>query len=360
MELNVDKLNQKAVGALMGVVIGDVRGLPVESKSPVFIRDTYGYLDEPVSCKHHKYKNVARRAAGTRSDDSQLTFAMMTSLTRCGGYNLDDIKKSHVEAADGAYGPPVGWGGSTKAAVENMRQGKRVTMIPDGAGNGPPMKITPLAIYCVYRCLQTPHRRFTNSFNLSLLKKCREITRLTHGDPACIVGAYCQCRMVIRALQDELPKESPSIATLFIKDAQWAEEHIEAKSLHLAQRMENVLRWKMQFPSPETVLNPGILRSFDIETGRISPMICTEHSSYIYNSYPLVAYCAAKYLPYRNFRYALEQTVNAGADADSNASMVGAIVGAHLGFDEIPAEMVKCSKDWTKVVVRIRHFVRNL
>jgi ADP-ribosylglycohydrolase len=295
---------------------------------------------------------------------------MMTSLTRQGGYNLDDIKKAHVEAADGAYGTPVGWGGSTRTSIDKMREGKRVTMAPEGAGNGPVIKITPLAIYCVYRCLETPHRRFTNSFNLSLLKKCREVSQLTHGDPACIVAAYCQCRMVIRALQDELPKESRSVATMFIEDAQWAEAHIEAKDLHLAQRIEDVLRWEMGFAGPSVIdgpiqrrmaeLNPGHLRSFDIETGRMSSMICTEHSSYIYNSYPLVAYCTAKYLPYRNFRHALLETVNAGADADSNASMVGAIMGAHLGFDGIPEEMVKCTKDWSKVLVRIRHFVRHL
>ncbi len=358
-ELDVDRLNQKAVGSLMAVVIGDIRGLAVESKSPVWIRDTFGYLDEPATLKHHKYKNVAKRAIGTKSDDSQLSFAMMTSLTRCNGYNLNDIKLSHIEAADGAYGTPVGWGGSTKVSVENMRAGKHVTMAPNGAGNGPVIKITPLAIYCVYRCLQTPHRRFTNSFNLSLLKKCREVSQLTHGDSACIVAAYCQCRMVIRALQDELPKESPSIASLFIKDAQWAEEHLKAEGLHLAKRMEDILRWGISVGLDDGG-EPGRMNAFDIDTGRISSIICTEHSSYIYNSYPLVAYCTAKYLPYRNIRYAIEQTVNAGADADSNASMVGAIVGASVGFDGIPPEMVKCSKDWTKIVVRIKHFVRNL
>jgi ADP-ribosylglycohydrolase len=359
-ELNVDRLNQKAVGSLVGVVSGDIHGLPVECQAPVAIRDKVGYVDEPISCKLHPYKSVARRAAGTRSDDSQLTFAMMDSLNRQGGYNIVDIQKAHVEAFDGAFGPPVGWGGSTKAAIEKMKAGNRVTAIPEGAGNGPVIKIAPLAIYCVYRCLETPHRRFTNSFNLSLLKKCREVSQLTHGDPACIVAAYCQARMIIRALQDELPKESPSIATLFIKDAEWVEQHLDSKDLHFAERLKSVLRWEIRIPVPEGVLNPGMIRSFDLTTGKMSAMICTDHSSYIYNSYPLVAYCVAKYLPYKNFRHALLETVNAGADADSNASMVGAIVGAHLGFDAIPAEMVKCTKDWTKVLVRIRHFVRHL
>jgi ADP-ribosylglycohydrolase len=314
------------------------------------IRDKFGYLDEAVCCKHHPFKSVARRSAGTKSDDTQLTEAMMLSLLRCGGYNLTDIKKAHIEAADGRFGTPVGWGNSTRQAVENMRQGKYVTKITNGAGNGPVIKIAPLAIYCVYRCLDTPHHRFTNSFNHSLLKKCKDVSELTHDDPGCVVAAYCQCRMIIKALQDELPRESISLARMMLEDAIWAEEKVGGK---LSDRLAEVFGWTAD-------LGGRNLKAFDIETRVISAKICSEKSSYIYNSYPLVAYCVAKYLPYRNFRHAILETINAGADADSNASMVGAIMGALLALDEIPEQMIKSVKDWSKILANIRHFVRHL
>lgn len=348
--INVDKLNPKAVGSLMGVVVGDTHGLPAECLSPVMIRDKMGYVDKAVSCKHHPFKSVARRSSGTKSDDTQLTEAMMLSLNRCGGYNLNDIKKAHVEAADGEFGTPVGWGSSTRSSVARMKEGKAVTKNPGGAGNGPVIKIAPLAIHCVYRCLDTPHHRFTNSFNHSLLKKCREISELTHDDAGCVVAAYCQSRMIIRALQDELPKESSTLARMFVEDAVWAQAKVGGQ---LAERMEEVFGWT-------ALVEETKLRSFDIETSKISAMICTEKSSYIYNSYPLTAYCIAKYLPYRNFRHAVLETVNAGADADSNASMVGAVMGAALGLDAIPESMVKSIKDWSKMLAKIRNFVRHL
>jgi ADP-ribosylglycohydrolase len=356
LELNIDKLNQQALGSLMAVVIGDVYGLPVECQSPINIRTKVGYVDHPIACSMHPYPQVAKKAAGTISDDSQLTFAMMASLQRQKGYNLLDIKKAHIEAADGAFGPPVGWGGSTKSAVEAMRLGHSATMVAAGAGNGPIIKLAPLAIYCVYRCYNTPHRRFTNSFNASLLCKCREISHLTHGDPGCIVAAYCQCRMLIRALQHELPKESVSIANLFIQDAEWAELKIKSDT-KMSDRLKEILQLRSEIivGGQKTQLT-----AFDLATEKMSVLITTERSSYIYNSYPLVAYCVAKYLPYNNFRHALLETVNAGADADSNASMVGSIIGAHLGFDAIPIDMVKCTAKWDKLLANIRNFIQNL
>ncbi len=96
--LNRERLRHKTLGALWGVFIGDSFALPVECKSPREIQHLYGYLDTFVDNKHHSYKNVARRAAGTISDDSQLTLAMMDSLRRKNGYSLHDIKFRHFRS----------------------------------------------------------------------------------------------------------------------------------------------------------------------------------------------------------------------------------------------------------------------
>ena len=353
-KLNPDRLRDKVLGSAFGVFIGDARGLPAECQSPASIREKFGYLDWYADNHHHPFKNVARRAAGTKSDDSQLTLALMTSIRRRNGYDLLDIRKAHIEAADGAFGLPVGWGKTTRTAVENMRNSVLEPGIPDGAGNGTVMKIAPLAMYCVYRLAYAEVGRFTNSYNAALLKKCREISQLTHGDPACVVACYCQSRMLIRALQDELPKETPTIARLFLEDARYAEEKLQDPACHLAARMDEILSWRIE-TAPGQVLN-----MFDLETAKVSVRICTEHSSYIYNSYPLVAYCVAKLLPFKNFEYAINETVNAGADADSNASMVGAIVGADVGFPAIPSHMVKGLREWHALWQHVTEFEHSL
>ncbi len=350
MSLNRERLHHKTQGSLWGVFIGDSFALPVECKSPREIQHLYGYLDDFVDNKHHGYKAVARRSAGTISDDSQLTLAMMDSLCRRRGYDLQDIKRAHVEALKGKWGTPVGWGGSTRTACDNIVNKKNPTYAPLGAGNGPVIKIAPLAIYCVYKTMGSYQDKFTNSFNHALLKKCREISMISHGDPACVVATYCHARMLIRAMQDELPKGTLRLAELFLQDAWYAEKMLE--SMYEAKWTDGLLSARMR----EFLVKD----MFDRTTASVSVAICTDRSSYIYNSYPLVAYCVCKYLPFRNFRYACTETANAGADADSNASMVLSIVGAHLGVSDIPVWMVKSVKKWNDLMGHVRTFEQSL
>lgn len=337
MTLDKDKLRDKTLGSIMGIGIGDALGLPVESKSPEAIQKLFGFVDGYVTNKHHGYPAVARRSAGTVSDDTQLSLALIDSLTRKNGYDLADIAAAHVEAFEGKWGTPVGWGGSTKAAIAKIKAGEQETFTPGGAGNGPTIKIAPLGIYCCYKTATTSYGSFTNHFNASLLKKCFGVTLLTHSDARCVVAAYCQARMVIRAMQDEIPDNPAAIAELFVSDAQYAESHLNTQWPEdgtLSEKMKALL-------TPE---------NFSRETGVISAEICTSNSSYIMNSYPLTAYCVSKYMPFRNFRLAVTMTVNAGADADSNGSMVGAIAGAALGFHAVPSDLVTGMHAWREIL----------
>jgi ADP-ribosylglycohydrolase len=340
-KINPNKLREQSLGCILGVAIGDALGLPVECKSPDVIRSLFGYVDEYKTNKHHLYPNVARRAPGTFSDDTQLTLAVMDSIARIKGYDINDIKKAHIEAMDGKWGVPIGWGRSTRNATQKMKNGQSDTAEKDGAGNGPCMKISPLAIYAVYKTLGTSHGKFTNAFNYSLLKKCHEISSITHGDIRCAVATYCQTRMIIRALQGEPLDHTKWISQLFIDDAKFAENKLKCNLDPISARLEYFLSEEM----------------FSLETSIISKKICTEQSSFIMNSYPLVAYCVSKYLPYRNFNYAIFQTVNAGADADSNASMVGAIVGAYLGYTEINSELIGNLKNCREIIKQVKLFL---
>lgn len=318
----------------------------MECKSPDIIRQKFGYVDQYVPNTLHNYKEVRKHPKGTWSDDMQLTLTLMDSIGRCKGYDLFDLRQAHIEALDGKWGEPVGWGSSTRNSVHRMKQGIADAAEPLGAGNGPVIKITPLAIYAVYQTIKHQVGRFTNSFNASLLKKCSEIALLTHGNPICFVAAYCQARMVIRAMQNEIPQHLQQIVKLFISDAQYAESKQNVAGLNecLSARFIEILM-------PE---------NFDLETRVVSKKICTSASAYVLNSYALVAYCVAKYLPYRNFSYAITQTINAGADADSNGSMVGAIMGAHLGIRFIPKHWLSGIRSHAFLEKQIVSFVNTL
>ena len=335
-------LNEKTYGCLLGVAIGDAMGLPLECKSPTEIREKFGYVDTYISNKTHHFAEVSKEPIGTISDDTQLTLAMMDALK--GKYSIDRIKQSHIEASNGKWGTPVGWGKTTRTAIANLKEGKNPSHVVNGAGNGTCMKIAPLAIFFAYKA----QGKFSDKHNMLLMKKCHEINNLTHGDQRCSVAAYCQARMIIRAMQDEIPYDSRQISDMIIKDS------IDA---------EGMLAWEID--ESLVMLSDRLIefhtdRYSDKSTSFVSRQICTSQSSFILNSYPLVAYCLAKYLPYRNFKYAITETINAGADADSNGSMVGAVAGALWGISVIPTNFVTPIRKWQMITAQIKEFEQKL
>lgn len=352
--MKIQKLNNisqdKISGALIGVFIGDAMGLPVECRSPDFIAENFGYLDYFASNSKHPYSNVAKSKPGTISDDSQLTLCMMKSLKNV--YDINIIKQNHVEAFLGEWGAPLGWGNSTKKAIKLILEKKEITHIENSAGNGPVIKIAPLALYCYGRTIKSKYKKFTDHFNASLLQKCFEVSKITHSDDGCVVACYCHTKALIRTLQNEMPFDSTEISNLFISDAIYAEQK-QNFSAKFSDRLKSILLKKINFENEE-------YSAFDLTTQKISKIICTEKSSYIYNSYPLVAYCIAKYFKYCNFTYAINETVNAGADADSNASMVGSIIGAQVGYSFIPLNMISQVLGWKNLLQQTKDFCLSI
>lgn len=340
----------------MAVFMGDAMGLGVECMSPSEIREKFGYVNRLISNQYHKYEHVAKQPVGTISDDGQTSLAMMDSLRRKRGYDIQDMKRAHAEALDGKWGEPVGWGLSTRTAATNIKNGTWAKPT-EGGGNGPMIKLAPFAIYCAFKTSQTAVGKFTNSFNASLLKKCREITEITHGDPRCIVASYCQSRMIIRALQHEIPLMPLKIASMFVEDAKYAESKLQdvkwpADGL-LSDRISDVINMK-------NLTTCQSMCAFNFDTGFVSTSICVSQSSYVMNSYPFVVYCVSKYLPCRSLMYALEQTISAGADADSNGSMVGAIAGAFLGLQSVNQRIFMGIQNYEMILKQIDEFLKSL
>lgn len=340
--MNDSILKNKTYGSLMGVVIGDALGLPLETMSPDEIKSDLGYVNTYINNPNHRFESIRKSHPGTTSDDSQLTLAMAWALSK--RYDIETIKKAHVKAIEGKWGKPLGWGNTTRTAAENIKNKISPSVVKDGAGNGSPMKISPLGIYATYRARRTPAGIYVDAYEASMIDKCHEVTSLTHGNPMCSVAAFCQARMVIRAMQNEIPHSPQDIRTLFISDASKAEkqlsQHVVFPEEILSERMEDILNDSM----------------LEVHTAEVSKIICTSQSSFVYNSYPLVAYCICKYFGYKNPFYAITETANAGADADSNASMVGAIMGAAFGYKSLPLNIVKETKNLNKISSTIKEF----
>ncbi len=132
----------KVYDGIMGLVVGDALGVPVEFKK----RDTFKVTD---MIGYGTYN----QPPGTWSDDSSLTLATLESIARIGGIDLDDIMGNfydwYYKGNFTPYGKVFDIGSGTKRALNRFQSG--VEPLKCGGrtridnGNGSLMRILPLA-----------------------------------------------------------------------------------------------------------------------------------------------------------------------------------------------------------------------
>lgn len=132
----------KIYNAIMGLVVGDALGVPVEYKK----RDTYEITDMIGYGTH-------MQPPGTWSDDSSMTLATLESIARIGRVDATDIMKNFEKWLYNGEFTPYGVifdvGGTTQAAISRFNRGCALKdcggkSINDN-GNGSLMRILPLA-----------------------------------------------------------------------------------------------------------------------------------------------------------------------------------------------------------------------
>lgn len=172
-------------GAILGVVVGDALGVPVEFMSreeltacPVTGMREYGTHDQP---------------AGTWSDDSSMTLCLMESLTH--GLDYGDMASTYLCWADDGYWTPHGevfdMGRATREAL--VKYAHHVPALECGGdgqwdnGNGSLMRIMPLALYL--------HETMGPCWNdeMDAYEIIHNASRITHGHPISLIscGIYC-------------------------------------------------------------------------------------------------------------------------------------------------------------------------
>ena len=173
-------------GCLMGAIIGDAMGMPVEGMKPKEVvllnggKGVEGFLPpmgrEIFGTQHLK--------AGDTTDDWQLLSAVARSLIRTKGvFDLEDCAQQHVHELEIRE---IGWGGTTENAIRSIKEGDRYVRtdplppaLPNqGAGNGVMMKIAPLAII---------HQ--SNDWQ-GLWSDCRSLGSMTHADIRASITAF--------------------------------------------------------------------------------------------------------------------------------------------------------------------------
>ena len=139
----------RALGALAGVAIGDAMGMPTQTLSRAQISETYGaitgFLDAAPS-----HPVSAGLKAGTITDDTEQSLLLARHLIARGGHVdqqawaqelLDWERDTHARGVNDLLGP------STKRAIDALQRGVAVTETGrNGTTNGAAMRIVPVGI----------------------------------------------------------------------------------------------------------------------------------------------------------------------------------------------------------------------
>jgi ADP-ribosyl-[dinitrogen reductase] hydrolase len=188
------------------------------------------------------------------------------------------------------------------------------------AGNGPAMRSALIGI-----CAKS---------NDAVIDVVRASTRVTHTDPKAEEGALLVARAARLALTDT---NSEPRAFLTTAATEVAGDELRAALLSAVDALA----------SGKSCLD------FAQSQGWTKGV-----SGYVNQTVPAALYCWA-HSP-GNFRQCIENVVLLGGDTDSVAAITGAICGANLGSDAIPADWIQRLAEWPRTTNWLRRLAQEL
>lgn len=298
----MDKRFDTVKSMILGHAVGDALGVPVEfetreqlAANPVTGMRGYGSYDVP---------------AGSWSDDTSMTLALMESLARLGHYDYNDIMKNFVLWMDKAEFTPTGVmfdiGRATMQALTKYVHGTGPLqcggMSEHDNGNGSLMRISPAALF-LYAGKGT-------EAEAEDMQVVHELSMLTHGHPRSMMacGIY-----VLIALQ-----------------------LLDGRSLHEAIR-EGIRRARDFYELQPLFVGeiPVYGMVWDIERLTQMPEETIKSSGYVVDTFEAVLWCL---LNSGSYRECVLKAVNLGEDTDTIAAIAGGMAGMAYGFESIPQE----------------------
>jgi len=319
-------------GMLLGSAIGDALGRPVECKSNTYIKEKYGKITKYESGGYDNYKDAP---VGLTTDDWQLTKAIIESIIdQKGVFNINSIAAYHIKSYDECTN---GWGGSTREAVERLKNGTKwdAAGIPNdlskkikGQGNGIVMKMSPLAVLGL-------------SLSKSPTIETSQLAIMSHPSDIAIESALCHLGVLTYLLS--LEEASEFEADKFISVIEWASISYYKKSsykAHLPSVNKFLERIKSLREITKNTTNEEIINIFN------------KGSCYVFDS---LAMSYAFFIRDQGIE-TLYETITSGGDADTTGSIVASMLGLLHGPDIFPAHLVKDLNESKSIIEIIDRF----
>ena len=311
----------KVIGMFLGVAIGDALGTPVEYKTAADIAATVGRLIDYIDPSKHRWHG--KLVTGDYTDDSVLSFAIAESLIKMSGVDLDSLAQFQAAAMQSS---PSGFGKSTKDALNRIISG--ISWRESGTlgtnGNGIAMKIAPLAAYYWQKNRSAD---LTEADNIQIAQQAA----MTHRSDVAVMSGFVQIKSLIYCLE-----QNPE---------SFSEADFQINILNAMKLITELSNWAGELSTPDDSLY--YYRLSMIGTDWLKEMKITSSAELaekfggakgnVVDSQP---FSLLMFLRHPKSIETLYDTVNAGGDTDTNASMVGALLGALNGTQIFPSHLI--------------------
>lgn len=313
----MQEMQDRILGLFLGIAIGDALYMPIETWTHQQISEKYSRLTDYVRPDGHKWFNG--RNAGTWTDDTQLTLAIAESMIRNKKIDMDDIAKSHVDSWQTEGN--LGFGKTTNSAIKKLAAGihwSKSGMSHNsqlGFGNGLPMKVAPLG---AFRASATWSKLWVEDRG-DFIKNTINLTLMTHHTRMAIDSALSHVFAVKHCLSQKFSVKD------FLTEVNRGSNFLLYEEVYdVRDKLSD--RFKiLSSINPETLTTAEIIDLFDGGT------------SYVYNSLP---FSYAFFLRNPHSIETLYDVGNAGGDTDTNASIVGGLLGALNGTSIFPKHLI--------------------
>jgi ADP-ribosylglycohydrolase len=306
----------RARGALLGLAVGDALGTTYEFErieQPAYPALATGPATDVVG------GGPFGLAAGAITDDTQLAVCLARSLADHGGLEIADIARRYVAWMDGAFDIGNQTGGALRRIASGDLAGGVTTWRAghhQAAGNGSLMRTAPLAVALA----EAPAP--------ALLDAAIAESLITHADPRCTLACAAFDAAIAHGVK------GGDGAAMFAA----ARDGLANATLRLAAA------WAAEDPvERELVAHGRIALEADLDAAAsANPGVYTELHLHRTAGFVRVAFRLAfwhlAHTP--SWRDALVDVASRGGDADTNAAIVGALLGARDGASAIPAAWI--------------------
>ena len=181
-------MEQRAVGAYLGLAVGDALGATTEFMTPREIHERYGVHDRIIG------GGWLKLTAGQVTDDTEMSLALGRSILEQGGVDATAVAQAF---SDWMRGKPVDMGNTVRRGIVHFRSTGKPG-VPENehdAGNGACMRCLPIAL------------GYWNAKPEIWQRASRIQSHVTHNSPIADIGTELVLQLVISALQG-IPKAS--------------------------------------------------------------------------------------------------------------------------------------------------------